>query len=329
MANTCLCCCCTTFNYLNNCNKMQRSRSIWQTLPLQRSSFVYQRMPCIDNFCPASYLREFRGNQAGLSTHLSLANREYIKLVYSQKPCFHERATDSSLSTTNDCKSFSLTIFPSISSHPPFTLSKTLQGKANALHVPVSARALHTPSSSPSNNEANEASSESTSESNSCFSTETDINAYSSSSLPSENSYVSRLIERCEQALPSSTTDEPANAMSLLVELTIFLMQNVKESFFCSWATAIAVATILFRLLLLPVSVASERFKRSLQLHSPKLREMDDRMRAAQKQGNTALATKLFKDQRQFRKRHNISYIPWHTLLFIAVQLPLVSLGLL
>lgn len=133
-------------------------------------------------------------------------------------------------------------------------------------------------------------------------------------------SYVQFLIEKCKSQ-SNVYVDEYGNPW--YVEWIFELLSVTKQMLGCSWMSSIIMVTFLMRLIILPLSIASERDRRKQTIVNPIIKEYTNELKRLMEEGNFKKATEYKKRILNIRNTHGISLIPKSIFVMALFQTPL------
>ncbi|SOV13830.1 mitochondrial inner membrane protein OXA1, putative [Plasmodium sp. gorilla clade G2] len=132
--------------------------------------------------------------------------------------------------------------------------------------------------------------------------------------------YTDFIIEKCKLNIKS---DVDIYENTWYVKLIYDLLNSTKIFFDCTWMSSIIMTTLFMRIIILPLTVSSERDRRKQKILSPLLKELTKKLKDNAQDGNIKKALEFKKKILNIRNTHGISLIPKSIILMAFFQTPL------
>ncbi|KYN99370.1 mitochondrial inner membrane protein OXA1, putative [Plasmodium reichenowi] len=132
--------------------------------------------------------------------------------------------------------------------------------------------------------------------------------------------YTDFIIEKCKLNIKS---DVDIYENTWYVKLIYDLLNSTKLFFDCTWMSSIIMTTLFMRIIILPLTVSSERDRRKQKILSPLLKELTKKLKDNAQDGNIKKALEFKKKILNIRNTHGISLIPKSIILMAFFQTPL------
>ncbi|SOV22364.1 mitochondrial inner membrane protein OXA1, putative [Plasmodium sp. DRC-Itaito] len=132
--------------------------------------------------------------------------------------------------------------------------------------------------------------------------------------------YTDFIIEKCKLNIKN---DVDIYENTWYVKLIYDLLNSTKLFFDCTWMSSIIMTTLFMRIIILPLTVSSERDRRKQKILSPLLKELTKKLKDNAQDGNIKKALEFKKKILNIRNTHGISLIPKSIILMAFFQTPL------
>ncbi|KNG74954.1 inner membrane protein oxa1-2 [Plasmodium falciparum IGH-CR14] len=132
--------------------------------------------------------------------------------------------------------------------------------------------------------------------------------------------YTDFIIEKCKLNIKS---DVDIYENTWYVKLIYDLLNSTKLFFDCTWMSSIIMTTLFMRIIILPLTISSERDRRKQKILSPLLKELTKKLKDNAQDGNIKKAVEFKKKILNIRNTHGISLIPKSIILMAFFQTPL------
>ncbi|SBS82252.1 mitochondrial inner membrane protein OXA1, putative [Plasmodium ovale] len=132
--------------------------------------------------------------------------------------------------------------------------------------------------------------------------------------------YTDFIIDKCKMNI-NSDIDTYEN--SWYVKLTYELLECTKILLDCSWMTSIIATTSFMRIIILPLTISSERDRRKQKILNPLIKELTNKLKTNAQSGNIKMALEFKKRILNIRNTHGISLIPKSIIFMAFFQTPL------
>ncbi|KNC35941.1 inner membrane protein oxa1-2 [Plasmodium falciparum RAJ116] len=132
--------------------------------------------------------------------------------------------------------------------------------------------------------------------------------------------YTDFIIEKCKLNIKC---DVDIYENTWYVKLIYDLLNSTKLFFDCTWMSSIIMTTLFMRIIILPLTISSERDRRKQKILSPLLKELTKKLKDNAQDGNIKKAVEFKKKILNIRNTHGISLIPKSIILMAFFQTPL------